>query len=306
MVYCEKFVAVIICDGEIVREVRKNGQDVVPLPFGKDYSIRLKNLHSRRAAVTITIDGKDVVDGKKIILDADETTELTGFMDGYTVKNRFRFIRHTKDTKEFRGERIDDGLVRIEWQFEEEYIPPKKVIHEEHITRRYYHDDYWYPPYPPYPPYPRWTRPRRRWNDIYFTDNTSADNCQIKNIGKTSDYFGSVIGDTMSSTNNLSYSSNKSKRAKSKITRDVIDSDSLDDGFTGKGSQTNQEFSRGYVGKLESQKHVIVIQLKGTDEQFKPVKKVVTTRDKLQCVNCGRKSKSSMQFCPNCGSFLER
>ena len=279
MVYCEKFVAIIVCNGKIVREVRSNGQDVVPLPFGQDYSIRLKNLHSRRAAVKITIDGKDVVDGKKIILDVDETTELEGFMDGHTVKNRFRFIKHTKDTKEFRGERIDDGIVRIEWQFEEEYIPPKKIIHEEHYYHHYdyYHHDYWWPHTP------QW--PSKRWNDIIFTNNTSAD----KGI---------------SGINNVSYSANVDTFS-SNITRD-INADSLDDGFTGKGSQTKQEFSRGYVGKLESQKHVIVIQLKGTDKQSKPIKKVVTTKDKLQCVNCGHQCKSSMQFCPECGSFLER
>jgi len=114
MVFKEKFVAVVKVDGKILRE--HNG--IVTIPFGKEYSILLKNLNSVKSVVKISIDGKDVLNGDQIIISPNNSTELEGFLKGKCVSNKFKFIQKTKDIQDFRGDRVDDGIIRIEYKFE--------------------------------------------------------------------------------------------------------------------------------------------------------------------------------------------
>ena len=78
MVYSNKFVAVIKCNGKILRETSKDN-DVI-LPFGTEYSILLKNLDHRRAVAEVSIDGTDVLNGRRLVIDANDNTELKGVM----------------------------------------------------------------------------------------------------------------------------------------------------------------------------------------------------------------------------------
>ncbi len=118
MVYQENFVAVLKVNGKILRE----HNNVVTLPFGSEYSIYLKNLNSRKASVKISIDGQDVLDGNSIIINPNSTSEIEGFLKGNKTTNKFKFIQKTKQIQDYRGDRIDDGLIRIEYTFEEEII----------------------------------------------------------------------------------------------------------------------------------------------------------------------------------------
>ncbi|MEK0340335.1 MAG: hypothetical protein QQN46_08995, partial [Nitrosopumilus sp.] len=96
--YSNKFVACIMVDDEVVREIRKDNSDLIYLPFGTDYQIRLKNLDHRRAVVSISIDGDDVLDGSRLVVESNSTTDLKGFLDCKTNKarNAFRFIEKTE------------------------------------------------------------------------------------------------------------------------------------------------------------------------------------------------------------------
>jgi len=116
MVYNQKFVAVIKCNGKILRETSKDN-DVI-LPFGAEYSILLKNLDNRRAVVEVSIDGSDVLDGRRLVIDANEDTELKGVMVDNAVKNAFKFIQKTKKIQDHRGDKIDDGFIRVKFGFE--------------------------------------------------------------------------------------------------------------------------------------------------------------------------------------------
>ena len=58
MVYQDKFVVSVKVNGKVLRE---HDKDHVYLPFGSEYSILLKNLESRKALVTINIDGKNAL-----------------------------------------------------------------------------------------------------------------------------------------------------------------------------------------------------------------------------------------------------
>ena len=114
MVYKEKFVAVVKSEGRILRE----SGDTVRLPFGSEYSIKMKNLHSRRAVVNVTIDGEDVLDGNRLVISPNSSVDLKGFLKGSTAKNKFRFIKKTREISNYRGDRVDDGIVRVEFRFE--------------------------------------------------------------------------------------------------------------------------------------------------------------------------------------------
>lgn len=118
MAYRNNFAVAIKHNGKILREL----EDLVYLPFGSEYSVLLKNKNSQKAVVDIEIDGQDVLDGNSIIVGPNQSTELKGFMKGKTAKNKFKFIKKTEKISNYRGDRIDDSLVRVEYKFE---MPPK-------------------------------------------------------------------------------------------------------------------------------------------------------------------------------------
>lgn len=116
MVYSNNFIVVIKHKGKILRDV--NG--VVRLPFGSEYSVLLKNKDSRTAVANVEIDGEDVMGGHQYIVPGNSTRELKGFLKGLKATHKFRFIKKTKEISRFRGDRLDDGLVRVEFRFEQQ------------------------------------------------------------------------------------------------------------------------------------------------------------------------------------------
>lgn len=117
MVYKKNIVVALKVQGKILREEG----NFVTLPFGSEYSILIKNLNSRKALVSIEIDGQDVLDGSQLIIDANSDIELEGFKKRNKVTNRFKFIEKTQEISDYRGDRIDDGIIRVEATFEKEW-----------------------------------------------------------------------------------------------------------------------------------------------------------------------------------------
>lgn len=113
--YKKNFVVSIKNRGRILREHGDN----VYLPFGSEYSILLKNLGGRKAVAKISVDGRDVLSNNEIIIGSNSELELKGFMKGMNVTNRFKFIKKTDEISKYRGDRIDDGLIKVEFRFEE-------------------------------------------------------------------------------------------------------------------------------------------------------------------------------------------
>ncbi len=277
MTYKEHFVAEVKCNGHILRI--KDGY--VTLPFGSEYSLLLKNLKSRKASVKIQIDGQDVLDDGSLIIEPNGTSELEGFMRGMNAKNKFRFIKKTQEIIEHRGDKIDDGLIRIEFAYEEEPPLMRQIINSHH----HYYDHYHFP----LDPYPSW--PKMTWThcakggtaDAQFSDNVHTYNCSSMPQGVESKSLHQ--SDLQNAVKELSTP--------------------LDDlGITVKGSEINQQFSYGYIGCTDPAQ-VIIIQLKGTKVEGSPVTKPVTVKTRLTCSSCGKKSKSSFKFCPDCGTYLE-
>lgn len=120
MVFSNNFVASVKWNGKICREHVEKGSGNVYIPFGSEYSILLKNLNTKRALVNVEIDGRSAISG--LIIDANKSVDLERFFeDDMNSGHRFKFIEKTDDIKEYRGDKIEDGIIRIEYQFEKEY-----------------------------------------------------------------------------------------------------------------------------------------------------------------------------------------
>jgi hypothetical protein len=288
MTYKDQFVAEVKCNGRILR-IR---DDAVYLPFGSEYSLLLKNLNSRRASVKIHIDGVDVIDGSSLILGPNETTELEGFLSGNVARNRFRFIQKTKEIQDYRGDKIDDGFIRIEFAFEKEKpeLIKKTIIHEEH----HHHHHHRYPSYYwlPFSTYYGWN------DEVKYT-------CDNKFTGGETQSSASPVENLSNESVKMSNSAFFNQSSARDIGIEMVDSVPLDDeGITVKGSECNQQFRYGTIGELE-QSQTIIIRLKGNTSGGSTIQEPLTVKRRLQCKVCGTKSKSSFKYCPNCGAFLE-
>lgn len=113
--YNQKLVASLKANGKILREFK----DTVYCPFGAEYSILLKNLNTVRAVVNVFIDGENVVPGG-LVLNAGQECDLERSIKNgnLTEGNRFKFIERTGAVEQHRGVKLEDGLIRIEYQFE--------------------------------------------------------------------------------------------------------------------------------------------------------------------------------------------
>jgi len=267
MTYKDHFVVEVKSDGKILR-VR---DDIVHLPFGSEYSLLLKNLNSKRANIKVSIDGQDVLDCHSLILDANSETELMGFLQGTIAKNRFRFIQKTKQIQDHRGDRLDDGIIRVEFAFEK----PRKQIT-------------WLNEYP----YDSFRSP------IHYNYFSSV--CNSSQVGSANEREL-----TYSSTNGLNAQMRSAvDSGKTTVESLGLDAPKADEGITVKGNECDQRFNYGCIGELEAPQ-VIIIQLRGATQTGSEVEKPLTVKDKLTCSSCGTKSKSSFKFCPNCGTFLD-
>jgi len=259
MVYRERFVTVVKCNGKILRE--RDGDNVY-IPFGSEYSLLLKNLESRKALVKIEIDGQDI--GNQLIINPNSSVELERFLGDLNSGNRFKFIQKTEEIANHRGDRLEDGLIRVEVKFE----VPFPVFRGGLISS------------PPMTFYggcgggPRYGMGASGSGDVNLLGNLTITN----SIG------GSV------NCASVSFSSNSVPNS--------------EEGITVPGAVSNQKFQHGYIGQLETNSVVIVLRLRGCVEDNKPVQKPLTVSTKVQCSICGRFHRSDKRFCSNCGSYL--
>ena len=290
MVYQQKLVAVIKCNGKILREV----DNTVLIPFLAEYEIFIKNLESRDAVIKISIDGEDVLDNQSIIIKANSSCSLEGFLKGNKVSNKFKFIQKTAKIQDHRGDRVDDGLVRIEYQF-------TKINQTITTTHRHVHDNHWYHPYwcdcPICRPY--YIKPYVQ----PFPFSPIVEN-SIQASYSASGNLGAAVG-----SNNVSGPVKKSilRSATEDKSQDVINQafmPQFDEGISVKGSESEQKLQEAWVSPLEDQSYTIVLRLRGCDSKSVPVEKPVLVSTKVKCSTCGRSNKSHIKFCPECGTAL--
>lgn len=254
----------------------RDSGSIVNVPFGSEYSLYLKNLDSRKAVVKVSIDGKDVLDGSLIVIHPNSPLELTGFLKDNKVKNNFKFIQKTKEISEYRGDRIDDGIVRIEYTFEKK-VNTVKVNYE-------YNNSYQYHYYPPY----------------YITLPSKRDPFQYEWYCGDSD-----ISFSSSGTHNCSIDNVASIKSEEPFIRNCSNTPTKDEGITVHGSESNQVFNiGGCTNELEETSNVITLNLRGFKDDGTKIVSTLSTKTKLTCNICGKKSNSDCSYCSRCGTYL--
>jgi hypothetical protein len=139
MMYNNKFVTVVKVGGKILREM----DGVVYIPFGSEYEIAFKNLHTTKALLSLTIDGEDVLDGHQLIVHPNGDSKVEGFMRGNAVSHKFKFIEKTQEISDYRGDKISDGLIRVSFKFEKPKVDyPFPVFYRSPFVYRPCNDVY--------------------------------------------------------------------------------------------------------------------------------------------------------------------
>lgn len=286
--YSNKLVCSVKVGRKILREKVQNNESAVFIPFGSEYSLLLKNLGGQNAVTHIEIDGRKVSQNG-FYIKAGQTADIERFVENLIEGRRFKFIEKTEEISDFRGDKVDDGMIRVTWQFEKPLPEVKEIYYDYKHEHDHYHrfhpwgcrcpicyPYYWYGPIT----YGRNTIPLQN-----ITYTKCADNITLTNSGggtQSSSCFSSSIGQA----NNL------------------LRNADLAPGITVEGSKSNQQFGTAYARELESNVHSIIIILKGYHGKNNPVVEPVLVHEKLQCPTCGKKWNTNFEFCANCGTAL--
>lgn len=311
MMFNNRFVLAIRAGGKILRE----NNAIVTLPFGSEYEIVLKNLNSRRALVSVSVDGKEATEGRRLVIGPNETCILERAINNGNLHsgNRFKFIERTAAVESHRGVKVDDGLVRAEFWAE------KEVAVEETIIRRRFIDEY-EEPYPknPWPSAPRAPRgPRFRSSGNLGGMHTNSERGGIRSFaGDDSVIYGRAQGGSTipgSSITGQSVNMNVGATAdagleETELCRGANFQQTAvnalnDNGITVAGSASYQQFRSVAGFPVESASHVLVLQLKG-DLGGVPVPVPITVDTKKMCPTCGKTNSSLHTFCSQCGTGL--
>jgi hypothetical protein len=310
MMYDNKLVVAILANGKVLREHK----DQVYLPFGQDYTLRFKNLNSYRALVRVTVDGQDATEGTTgLIVPANGTVDLERFIKGgnLTTGNKFKFIERTARIENGpRGIQLEDGLIRVEFEFEK---APAKI--EDVYVNKHYVDNY------PWHRYPRWAEVWCSTNTIGSGSLTSGIARGVKGITSDTVKMGSAsTGDEAFINATVSASAGSASFADSATLTSTafkgvktfavpqnasqVNAFVNDVGITVPGALSEQKFEQGAWFPTDGQKHVMVLKLLGVHGE-KAITAPVTVKTKQKCPTCGHTNKSGTKFCSECGAGLQ-
>jgi hypothetical protein len=290
MMYSNQLVTAVKVNGKVLREFG----DKVYIPFGSEYSLYFKNLNSRKAEVKVSIDGKDVLGGSSLIIDGNGDLNLERFLENLNKGNKFKFIERTSKIEQHRGIEAEDGLIRVEFQFEKE--KPVVKYEDVHIRRHYWDDPYyWYDR-------PYWYRPYRSFmsSDTLIGSGASGGGGGSRGMGMGSSsakgFAGSAESTLLACASTPTFNCAEPSAEVSNFVNDV--------GITTKGSESNQQFTTVAGLNLEDAKHVMILKLVG-DLGKQKVTKAVTVKQKITCSMCGTKAKATDKCCSECGTSLK-
>ena len=287
--YSNKLVASIKSKGKILREFK----DKIYIPFGEEYSILLKNLHTQRAVVNVYVDGENAVPGG-LVIDPGRSVDLERWIKNGNLSegNKFKFIERTQAIEDGpRGIKQEDGLIRIEFQYE----MPRPVINIP--------DNFWKQQQP------TWFGPFYGTNGI---TGSTGDRFSVSASGATTQVNVNGI------MRGVDYSKGEATKAAAaafinQVAPDTTEyhdgmatmdwMESNDVGITVPGSKSTQSFQHTTVNALEPTIHSMVFQLLG--KTTKELEKPITVKHKPKCVTCGKLNKAHAKFCTECGTHLE-
>jgi hypothetical protein len=319
MMYQDKFVVAIKANGKVLRE----NKDLVHLPFGSEFSVLVKNLNSRRAKFTLHIDGTDVLDGEEIIVNANSEVEMKRFIRNGNMDegNAFKFIERTQAIEDGpRGIKMDDGVVRVQFWFEQ---APPVITTTTHIHNDVWWNDYYSRRYFYRGPYTYHDGPFYGMNsvsgslgDVKLGSATTASTTRGGSLGSGDKMKGMPQSMNVAQASSATFSSNASASASGGTataynasvdmtpTMDSFAPEVNEAGITVPGSKVDQKFTPVYGFNPEAISQVIIIRLAGKVGKVEVVTPV-TVKTKQKCVTCGHVNKAGAKFCSDCGTSLE-
>ena len=277
--YQSKLVASLKANGKILREFK----DTVYIPFGSEYSFLIKNLNTTRALVNVFIDGDNIIDGG-LVINAGQEVDLERYVKNGNLKegNRFKFIERTSAVEQHRGVKLEDGVVRIEFQFEK----PQQVRPNPFQTNMPIYGQY-----------------------QGVTDKFSLTASGSTNASYSTNVNGMMRGVDFSNGESVKATAaaaiNKVAPQASEMHDGMATMDWNDAGITVPGSKSTQAFNTTTMGQLESEKHTIVLKLLGMTAENQAITMPVTVKHKPKCVTCNKQNKATAKFCTECGTALE-
>ena len=294
MMYQSKLVASLKANGRILREFK----DTVYIPFGSEYSFLIKNLHTQRAVVNVFIDGEDVVEGG-LVVDPGQEVDLERYVKQGNLKagNKFKFIERTSAIEEHRGVKLEDGLVRIEFQYEK--VKPATIWNNQPVyTARDFFKSSEY----------KGVTDKFSAGDANTWLQASGATFSTTNVSQMN-VGGMMRGVDYSKGEAVKASASAAINQVSPQATELHDGmatmDWNDAGITVPGSKSTQSFQTVTMGIMETEKHSIVLKLLGETPDNKPVVKPITVERKPKCVTCGKQNKAHAKFCVECGTALE-
>jgi hypothetical protein len=318
MMYANKLAVAIKSNGKVLRETRgaeSDKDDTVLIPFNSEYSVFVKNLNSVRALVRIQIDGTDLTPGMSLIVEPNSTGEIERFVNNGNFESglKLKFIERTQKIEDGpRGIKVEDGLIRVEYEFERE---PAKIVPQ--------------PIQPLWYSAPREVHHHHHYNDLWnrklgsVSVGTAQDSLARGTTGSTT-AMNAAMGSAKSSVFRSAAPAAEfaAPQASAASTMDSCEMDSgemyrevktsagivqpqnlNDKGITVGGSVSDQQFQRGSWFPTDGQKHVLIIKILGAVGET-AVTKPVTVKTKVVCPTCGSKSKAGSRFCKECGTGL--
>jgi len=274
--YNQKLVASIKSKGKILREFK----DTVYIPFASEYSILLKNLNTVRAVVNVYIDGENAVPGG-LVVDPGRSVDLERWIKNgnLTEGNKFKFIERTAAIEDGpRGIKQEDGLIRVEYQFE---IPrPIFQVTQTNLWSQY----------------PGVT------DKFTVTASGASYSTNVNGVMRGVDFSAGEATRASASAFINQVAPQSSELHDGMAT---MDSYANEVGITVPGSKSTQGFQHTTVGALDPTIHNIVLKIVGDLGDNKPVEKPVTVKAKPKCVTCGKQNKATSKFCAECGTALE-
>lgn len=282
--YQDKMAFAVKVNGRVVRD----NDETAFIPFGAEYSLFIKNLNSVRALVRVSIDGKSVTDDVDLVVGPNQSIDLERYIQNGNLSagQRFKFIERTAKIENGpRGIKVDDGLIRIEYEFER--VKPPIKTYTSSILRGGGDIDYF------------------KGGDFLNTSKGIGSDV----VYDTALYSANATSTSVSSDSVYAMNATRSVRSRSAslntAEREVKTSAVVNDvGITVGGSVSTQQFSEAAWFPTDGVKHVMIMKILGETETGKPVERPVLVRTKVDCPTCGTKNKVGTKFCRECGTGL--
>lgn len=310
MMYAEKLVTAVKVAGKVLREDNSGNATNVFVPFGSEYSLFIKNKHSVRVKVRVEIDGADATKNTSIVLGPQESIDFERFLEaGKDHKGlKFKFIERTKKIEDGpRGIGAEDGLIRIEYEFER---LPAAIVNAPivHPIWPHVYPNYWQQPHNGYPfigyahstvgnETPPVQTTLTSTNGVRGTIRSASSSASVPMNSERMDALCASLPPYDPTALQEDFYFSQSSNTQSRV-------ESLNDaGITVGGSVSHQSFSIAPWFATDGVKHVMVLKLLGQVGE-KKVKEAVTVKTKLNCPTCGTVNKHGSKFCKECGTGL--